>query len=130
MFDVVQRRGADLQPRLARVGIRSVPFSDLRVQVPAVVIEPCRAGDAADVGEGLVFEFTEADDDVRDLDAGVVDVVLDLDRAPLEPQQAPEGVAERRVPQVADVGRLIRIDSRVLDDHFSFRLKAEATRSL
>ena len=70
----------------------------------------------ADLGERLVLELAKADRDVRDLDAGVVDVVLDLDLAAEEAQQPSEGVAERGVAQVADVRRLVRIDGRVFDD--------------
>ena len=62
------------------------------------------------------FELPEADDDVGDLDAGVVDVVLHLDRRAAEAQHAHERVAERGISQVADVGGLVRVDGRVLDD--------------
>ena len=58
----------------------------------------------------------EADDHVRDLDPRVVDVVLDADLAPTVPQHPHERVAERRVAHVADVGGLVRVDARVLDD--------------
>ncbi len=58
----------------------------------------------------------EADDDVGHLDAGVVDVVLHLDRVAPESQHANERVAERRVPEVADMSRLVGIDGGVLDD--------------
>ena len=66
--------------------------------------------------ERAVLELAEPDDDVGDLDARVVDVVLHLDRRAAEPERADERVAERRVPQVADVRRLVRVDGRVLDD--------------
>ena len=68
-----------------------------------------------------MFELAKADRDVGDLDAGVVDVVLDLDLAAEEPQQPAERVAERRVAQVADVRRLVRIDRRVFDDRLAAR---------
>ena len=69
-----------------------------------------------DVLDRQVLDLAEADDDVGDLDAGVVDVVLHFDRRPAEAQHACERVAERGVAQVADVRRLVRIDRRVLDD--------------
>ena len=87
--------GADLQPVLVLL----VPVGDPGVQVPAVVVEPRGRGDRADLGEGLVLELAEADYDVGDLDAGVVDVVLDLDLPAVEPQQPSEAspsVALRR----------------------------------
>jgi len=66
----------------------------------------------------VAFDLREADDDVGDLDAGVVDVVLRFDRRPAEAQRAHQCVAERGVAQVADVGGLVRVDGRVLDDCF------------
>ena len=80
----------------------------------------------ADVVERLVLELAEADDDVGDLDAGVVDVVLDLDLAAEEAEQPAERVAERGVAQMADVRRLVRIDRRVLDDGLAARREASA----
>ena len=70
----------------------------------------------ADVVEALVLELAESHDDVGDLHARVVDVVLHFDRNAAEPLHAHERVAERGVPQVADVRGLVRIDGGVLDD--------------
>ena len=81
------------------------------------------------VVEVLLLELAEADDDVGDLDAGVVDVVLHFDRRAAEPQHAHERVAERRVAQVADVRRLVRIDRRVLDDGLAGRRAAAGDRA-
>ena len=116
MLEIVERGGADGEPLLVVL----VPFRDLGIQVPAVVIEPGRIGDAADPVERLPFQLPESDDDVRHLDAGVVDVVLDFDRRVAEPQHADERVAERGVAQVTDVRGLVRIDGRVLDDRLRF----------
>jgi hypothetical protein len=63
-----------------------------------------------------VLELAEADDDVGDLDARVVDVVLDFDRRATKPQDAYERVAERGVAKVTDMRGLVRIDRRVFDD--------------
>jgi hypothetical protein len=60
----------------------------------------------------------KADDHVRDLHASVVDVILDFDALPGAAQQADEGVAQRRIAQVADVRGLVGIDVGVLDDAF------------
>ena len=43
LLDVMERGGPDLQPLLVRL----IPLGDARVQVPAVVVEPRRSGDAA-----------------------------------------------------------------------------------
>ena len=60
--------------------------------------------------------MAEGDDDVGDLHAGVVDVVLRLDAVAEPLQAADEGVAHDGVAEVADVRGLVRIDVRVLDD--------------
>ena len=78
-----------------------------------------RVGERADLVERLVLQLAEADGDVGDLHAGIVDVVLDLDLASEEPQQPAERVAERRVAQVPDVRGLVRVDGRVLDDRLA-----------
>src|SRR5688572_21406904 len=57
----------------------------------------------------------ETDDDVGDLDAGVVDVVLDFNAIAGGLEDAHEGVAEHCVANVTDVRGLVRIDARVLD---------------
>ena len=57
--------------------------------------------------------------DVGDLDARVVEIVLDLDGMAQPAQHADEDVSENRVAQVTDVGRLVGIDVGVLDDDLS-----------
>jgi len=58
----------------------------------------------------------QARDDIGDLDAGIVQVVLDLDFVAEVTQRADEDIAEESIAQVADVGGLVGIDVRVLDD--------------
>ena len=62
-------------------------------------------------GEIAAFEVDEPDDDVGNLNAGVVDVVLHADLVAgfvvVRAQQALKGVAENRVAQVADVRGLV-----------------------
>ena len=58
----------------------------------------------------------QAGDDVGDLDAGVVEIVLHLDVVAQEALAADEDVAEHGVAQVADVRRLVGVDVGVLDD--------------
>ena len=53
---------------------------------------------------------------VSDLDAGVVDVVLNFDVPAGVAEEAHEGVAQHGVAQVADVRGFVRIDCGVLDD--------------
>ena len=59
----------------------------------------------------------EAHHQVGHLHAGVVDVVLHLDGFAQEPQAACQAVAQDGVAQVTDVGRLVGVDVRVLQDH-------------
>ncbi len=68
----------------------------------------------------------EADNHVGDLDASVVDVVLDVDAVSGRAQQADERVAQYRVAQMADVRRLVGIDAGVLDQD----LAADICRAL
>ena len=58
----------------------------------------------------------KADDDIGNLHAGVVDVVLDVDFLSGGAEQADEGVAEDGVAQVADVRGLVGIDAGVFDE--------------
>ena len=97
------------------LGTCRVELAHARVEVPAVVVE--LAGDPLDLGERLLLEVQEAHHDVGHLDAGVVDVVLDAHVEAAVAQQPHERVAEAGVAQVADVGGLVGVDARVLDDH-------------
>ena len=112
VFQIAEHARARGQPAV----VRFVPSRDAGVQVPAVVIEPRRDGQLADLIRRPAFELLESDDDVRHLHAGVVDVVLRLHRQALEAEQADQRVAQRGVPQVPDVRRLVGVDGCVLDD--------------
>src|SRR5207245_9031256 len=67
-------------------------------------------------GDTFLLKVLERHDDVRDLNAGVVDVVLRLDVVSEPFQTADQRVAENSVADVADVCRLVWIDVRVLHD--------------
>ena len=117
-FEAVQR----LATQLLALGILFVPLADLGVDIPTAVVE--RLADGGDLGDRQVLEVDEADHDVGHLHAGVVDVVLHLDRYALGAQPAHQQVAEHGVSQVADVGRLVGIDIGVLDDDLAGRALA------
>ena len=112
VLDVVECRRTRLEPLL----VLGIPLGDARVEIPAEIVEPARLGQPPHLVEGVRFEIGQTDDDVCDLDAGVVDVVLDFNRRAPEAQDADERVAEGGIPQVADMCGLVRIDGRVLDD--------------
>jgi hypothetical protein len=57
----------------------------------------------------------KADNDVSHLDAGVVDVVLDLDYVARGFQDSHERVAQDGIADVTDVGSFVGVDTRVLD---------------
>ncbi len=66
----------------------------------------------ANLGGRFFFEVQEADHDVGNLDAGVVNVVLHVDLVAGGAEQADERVAEDGVAQVADVRGLVGVDAR------------------
>src|SRR5207244_6076920 len=106
--EIVQCRGADDKPRTVRL----IPLRDPRVEIPAVIIEPCGVSDLAYVDKRLVLELPKSDDDVGDLDTEIVDVVLHLDGRPAEAKRAHERVAERCVTKMADVRCLVWVEDR------------------
>ena len=71
----------------------------------------------ANFGERFLFKMQKADDDVGDLDAGVVDVVLHVDFVAGGAEQADECVAENGIAQMADVRGLVGIDDGVFDEN-------------
>ena len=114
MLQIVQDGGAHREPRL----VAFVPPAHLRVQVPAVVVEARRVGDLPHLVHRATLQLPEPDDDVGDLHAHVVDVVLRLNRRAPKPQRPHQRVAQGGVAQVTDVRRLVRVDRRMLDDCF------------
>ena len=113
----VEGFGSEMQA----VGVRFVPRGDLRVEVPAVVVESGLRGEGLHLVESQRLQCLERDDDVGHLHAGVVDVVLDLYLAPLEAEQPGQRIPEHRVAQVPDVRRLVGVDGGVFDDGLAGR---------
>ncbi len=116
LLDGVEGMCAGGEPRLVLL----IPLRHARVQIPEIVIERHCAVVRLPLNglEVFALERLQADHDISDLHARVVDVVLDLDRASLKAQEPDQRVAERGVAQVTDVRRLVRVDRGVLDDHF------------
>ena len=85
-----------------------------RIQVPAVIVE--LIVDGFDLIEGYLLNMLEADDDICDLHAGVVDVVLDFDCFAGRAQHPDRRIAEHGIAQMTNVRSFIRIDGGVLDD--------------
>ena len=114
VLDVVQGCRTDLQAVLVAL----VPLRDAGIEIPAVVIEACRCRDSLRILEGELLELLEADDDIGDLDAGVVNVVLHLDGIAAVLEGSHERVTEGGVTEMTDVRGLVRIDGRVFDNRF------------
>src|SRR5579872_4040620 len=98
-----------------------VPARSPGIDVPAVVIEARLVCKSLDFGMGLFLQMRKADHYIGHLDAGVVDVILDVDFPSRIAQQANERVAENRVAQMPNVRGLVGIDARVLDQNFARR---------
>ncbi len=81
---------------------------DAGVEIPADVVESRRESQGAHVINGFLFEVKKSENYVGDLDARVVDVVLNFDVAAGVAEDADEGVAQDGVAQVADVRGFIR----------------------
>jgi hypothetical protein len=101
-----------------------IPLRDLRIQIPACIIQP-RVGldqlrqPRPNIVEVHALQRRHRNDDIRDLHARVVDVIL---YTRLEPrlvfiglQHPRKAVAQDRVSQMPDVRCLVRIDARMLD---------------
>ncbi len=86
------------------------------VEIPAEIVEARLRRQRSDLLGRLLLQVVKSHHHVGDLHAGVVDVVLHFDALAQRAQHAHEGIAQRRIPQMADMGSLVRIDIGVLDD--------------
>src|SRR3954447_16957855 len=115
-LELVQRVEPVLLVRLVLL----VPGRGARVDVPTYVVKARLASQFLDLVFCFLFDLNEPDHDVRDLDAGVVDVVLDIDLASAGAQQANKRVTQNRIPQVPDVGGFVRVYRGMFNDYFTF----------
>jgi hypothetical protein len=115
VLDVVEGLRPGLESRL----VLAVPIRYAGVEIPAVVIESRAVGDLSHVCQRHLLQNAESDYDVGDLDTRVVDVILDFNRDPAEPEHANQGVTECGVPEMPDVCCLVGIDRGVFDDGLS-----------
>ena len=111
-FDFFQRACAEFEARF----IFREKLRDAGVEIPADVVEPGCESEGANVVNGFLLEVQKPENYVGDLNAGVVDVILNFDVPARVAQQADEGVAQHGVAQVADVRRFVRVDCGVLND--------------
>ena len=96
-------------PPIEEVRVGLIPRGDRDIDARAVVVERLAR-------QRFDAELANPDHDVRDLDSGVVDVVVHLHGAAGAPEDTGNGVADARVAQMPDVSRLVGIGGRVLDE--------------
>ncbi len=73
-------------------------------------------GELCNFGASFLLNMNKANYYVRYLNAGVVDVILDVNFPAGEAQQSYERIAQNRVAKMSDVRRFVRVDTRVLDE--------------
>ncbi len=124
-FEGVKGVKADLFARGDMFGIGGVPLRDASVEVPAIEVDALVGFEEfgekfASARESFAFEVDEADDDICDLNAGVVDVILHANLVAafvvVGAEEALEGVAEDGVAKVSDVRGFVGVDAGVFDE--------------
>src|SRR5580704_2241700 len=103
--------------RIAVLLVLLVPAENLRVQVPAEIIETWLAGKFFDFGAGLLLQMQKSHDYIRNLYPGIVDVILNIHFPARKMQQANKSIAQYGIAQMSDVRGLVRIDAGVLDQN-------------
>src|SRR6266498_1108040 len=120
----MQNVGAELQAvcmQLTSRIITAIEKPNLRVEVPTVVIEgPIgrkRTIERLDFGKAHFLDMHEADHDVGDLHAGIVNVILNLDTFISRLEYSHKRVTQHRVSHVPYMCSLAGIDTGMFD-HF------------
>ena len=103
-------------------GARLIPLRNRRIHIPAEIVELLAIGlksgnQGANFRERFVFKMQKADNYVGDLDASIVNVVLDVDFLSIGAQDANECIPEDRIAQMAHMRGFIRINARMFDEH-------------
>src|SRR5262249_30889952 len=110
-----------LQAQLQMFLVLFVPLRDARVEIPAVVVKGPAVRGLRDEGFHIalpfLLEIKKADDDVRDLNAGVIDIVLDVDVGATGAQEPDKRVAQHSVAQMTYMGSFVGIDAGVFDQN-------------
>src|SRR5687767_11309899 len=78
---------------------------------------------SGNVCEGLTFDLEKAHHHIRHLDAGIVQIVLNLDLMTKKTKTTDEGITQSRVAQVAYMRSLIGVDVRMLYDNFTVEVR-------
>src|ERR1700688_3252314 len=90
------------------------------VEIPAVVIEARLSSESFDFSASFFLDMQKAHDHIGDLNAGVIDIVLDIDCPARVSQQANKSIAENGIAKMAYVRRLVGINAGVFHQNFPF----------
>ncbi len=119
-FDVMQRLQTNLPILLC------LPHTSARCghRDPSSNNQSAVARELLDLGAGFFLQVQKADNDVRNLHAGIVDIVLYIHFPAGKTQQANEGVAQDGIAQVADMRGLVGINAGMLNQNLPGGLSA------
>ena len=79
--------------------------------------------DLADLGKRFAFEMQKPHHNIRNLHAGIVDVVLHIDLLPIRPQNPHKRIAQDRIAQMPHMRGLVGIDTGVLHQDMQPRVR-------
>ena len=91
-------------------------LGNLGVQIPAGIIE--RVGKSCNGLSVQTTDLCKTEYDIRDLHAGVIDIVLHFNINPLTTNYASQSVTEASIAQMTNVCRFVGVDTCVLNDLF------------
>ena len=104
-----------------------VEIGHARINIPAVIVEP--AAHRGHFLQGFSLHPFQPDNDIRHLNSCIIQVILHLNLMAQKAKAAHEGITQRGIAQMPDMGGLVGIDIRVLDNGFArfprFRCPAE-----
>src|SRR5258706_425083 len=103
----------DYGPRVQNGSRRALSSTERRVPRSANAEFLIRG--PADHSEIQLLDIHKAHDDVRDLHAGVVDIILHFDAIPCGLKNANKRISEHGIAHVTDMRRLVGIDAGVFD---------------
>src|SRR5205823_13056240 len=89
------------------------------VEIPAVVIKASLTRELLNFTFRLFIETQESHNNIRHLDRGVVDVILNIHLPAGESQQPHKSVAQDGIAQMSDVRSFVWVDAGMLDKNFT-----------
>jgi len=123
LLDQVQSLSANLKPG----SILLVPGSNPGIEIPAIVIETIAAlsdhtpGYRPNIVKRAILKVEKAYHHIRNLNSGIVNVVMDLDRLADRLQNSGRRITKHCVANVTDVRGLVRVDRGMFDNQLPSR---------